>query len=174
MVSLKTLEFVLNGKPVTAHVREGDHMLDVLRTELGIISVKDGCAPEGMCGACTVMVDGHAVVSCAQPAERLAGKHVITHEGLSDEARAQWAHGFVSAGASQCGFCSPGIVMKAEALLQKEPSPSRDRIVKSLAGNLCRCTGYTKVVEAIEMVAAARRGEPMPELDRSGRVGSRT
>ncbi len=148
-------------------------MLDVLRTEFGVISVKDGCAPEGMCGACTVLIDGHAVVSCAQPAARLAGKQVVTQEGLSPDTRALWADCFVSAGASQCGFCSPGIVMKAEALLAKDPTPTRERIAKALAGNLCRCTGYVKIIDAIELAAAARRGEPAPIREGSGKVGSR-
>ena len=174
MVSLKTVDFTLNGLPVSLQIEEGEHMLDVLRTTAGITSVKDGCAPEGMCGACTVLIDGKAVVSCAQPAQRLAGKHVVTQEGLASTVRAQWARAFVAAGASQCGFCSPGIVMKAEALLAREPNPTRERIAHALAGNLCRCTGYVKIVDAIELVAAARRGEPLPALDVSGRVGSRT
>jgi selenium-dependent xanthine dehydrogenase len=166
--------FTLNGRLVTLDVRPGASMLDVLREQCGVTSVKDGCAPEGMCGACTVLIDGHAVVSCAQPAERLAGKSVISQEGLTAAQRERWAECFVAAGASQCGFCSPGIVMKAEALLDKDPNPSRERILKSLAGNLCRCTGYAKIVDAIELAAAARRGEPLPDVDRSGAVGSRT
>ncbi len=169
-----TLRFELNGDPVEVEVREGASLLEALREGCGITSVKDGCAPEGSCGACTVMVDGRAVVSCAQPAARFAGKSVVTQEGLPVEARAMWAHGFVAAGASQCGFCSPGIVMKAESLLARQPAPSREEIARALAGNLCRCTGYTKIIDAIAMVAAARAGVPLPEVDRSGRVGSRT
>lgn len=169
-----TLRFELNGDPVEVEVREGASLLEVLREGCGITSVKDGCAPEGSCGACTVMVDGRAVVSCAQPAARFAGKSVVTQEGLSAEARAMWAHGFIAAGASQCGFCSPGIVMKAESLLARQPAPGREEIARALAGNLCRCTGYTKIIDAIAMVAAARAGVPLPEVDRSGRVGSRT
>src|SRR6266545_7513076 len=133
------MDFTLNGRPVSVEVREGASLLDVLREGCCVTSVKDGCAPEGSCGACTVM-----------------------------------AEGFVAAGASQCGFCSPGIVMKAESLLAKDPDPSREQIAKALAGNLCRCTGYVKIVDAIRLVAAAKRGEPLPEIDRSGRVGTRT
>ncbi len=136
--------------------------------------MKDGCAPEGSCGACTVIVDGRAVVSCAQPAERAAGRSVVTQEGLDAATRERWARAFVVAGASQCGFCSPGIVMKAEAMLAKEPSPTRQQITRALAGNLCRCTGYVKIIDAVELAAADARGETIPEIDRSGRVGSRT
>ena len=107
--------------------------------------MKDGCAPEGSCGACTVLVDGRAVVSCAQKATRVEGKHVVTQEGLSERDAALWADCFAAAGASQCGYCSPGIVMKAKALLAKNPDPSRDEVAHALLGNLCRCTGYVKV-----------------------------
>ncbi|MDR7463100.1 MAG: selenium-dependent xanthine dehydrogenase [Armatimonadota bacterium] len=168
------MEFILNGRPVSVEAREGESLLEVLRERCGLTSMKDGCAPEGSCGACTVLVDGRAAVSCAQPAARVAGRRVTTLEGLPQERRAQWAECFVVAGASQCGFCSPGIVMKAEALLQRNPAPSREEILRALAGNLCRCTGYIKIVEAIRLAAAARRGEPIPAPDWSGRVGSRT
>ena len=168
------MEFTLNGKAVSAEPAEGTSLLELLRTELGVRSVKDGCAPEGSCGACTVIVEGRAVVSCAQKATRFEGKHVVTHEGLSEEERRLWSESFVAAGASQCGYCSPGIVMKAEVLLQKHPEPTREEIAHALLGNLCRCTGYVKVIDAIELAAAAQRGEPLPEPDRSGRVGSRT
>jgi xanthine dehydrogenase molybdenum-binding subunit len=168
------MEFTLNGRPEAVDVRPGASLLDLLRDGGGLTSMKDGCAPEGSCGACTVIVDGRAVVSCAQPAERVAGRSVTTQEGLDADVRDRWARAFVLAGASQCGFCSPGIVMKAEAMLSKEPSPTRQQIARGLAGNLCRCTGYIKIVDAIELSAAARRGEPIPEIDRTGRVGSRT
>jgi selenium-dependent xanthine dehydrogenase len=168
------VEFTLNGKSVTVEPGEDESLLELLREKLGVRSVKDGCAPEGSCGACTVLVDGRAVVSCAQKATRFEGKHVTTHEGLSEQDRLRWSESFVAAGASQCGYCSPGIVMKAEALLHKHPEPTRDEIAHALLGNLCRCTGYVKIVDAIELSAAARLGTPLPEPDRSGRVGSRT
>ncbi len=169
-----TLEFTLNGRAVSVQVQDGEALLEVLRERCGLTSMKDGCAPEGSCGACTVMVDGRAAVSCAQPAVRIAGKRVTTLEGLAPERRDQWADCFVAAGASQCGFCSPGIVMKAESLLGRSPSPSRDEVTRALAGNLCRCTGYVKIIDAVEYAAAARRGESVPQSDWSGRVGSRT
>ncbi|HEX6330524.1 MAG TPA: selenium-dependent xanthine dehydrogenase [Actinomycetota bacterium] len=168
------MDLTLNGKPVSVTARPGRSLLDLLREELGVTSVKDGCAPEGSCGACTVLVDGRAVVSCAQKADHAEGRSVVTQEGLDPAERERWGDGFVVAGASQCGFCSPGIVMKAEGLLAKNPTPSREEIAKALAGNLCRCTGYVKIFDAVELVAASRAGEPMPEPDRSGRVGSRT
>jgi len=168
------MELTLNGERVEANPREGESLLELLREDFGLCSVKDGCAPEGSCGACTVIVDGHAVVSCAQKAERVAGKSVVTQEGLSEETRRQWADAFVAAGASQCGYCSPGIVMKSEALLGKSTDPSREEVAHALLGNLCRCTGYVKVVDAVELVAAARRGEPLPVLESSGRVGARS
>ncbi|MGH2555726.1 MAG: selenium-dependent xanthine dehydrogenase [Actinomycetota bacterium] len=168
------MEFTLNGRLMSVDPPDGASLLDVLREKCGVTSVKDGCAPEGSCGACTVLVDGKAVVSCAQPAKRAEGRDIVTHEGLPDDERALWAHAFVAAGASQCGFCSPGIVMKAESLLAKRDDPSREDVARALAGNLCRCTGYVKIIDAIQLAAGAKRGEPLPEVDRSGRVGSRT
>ena len=168
------MDLILNGRPVSVSPREGMSLLELLREELGVTSVKDGCAPEGSCGACTVLVNGKAVVSCAQKATRAANRDVVTQDGLAAEERERWADGFVVSGASQCGFCSPGIIMKAEGLLAKTAMPSRGEIGKALAGNLCRCTGYLKIVDAVELVARSRAGEPMPPIDLSGRVGSRT
>jgi xanthine dehydrogenase molybdenum-binding subunit len=167
------MELTLNGEKVVAEPREGQSLLELLRDDLGLRSMKDGCAPEGSCGACTVLVDGRAVVSCAQKATRVEGKSVVTQEGLPDETRQLWADVFVAAGASQCGFCSPGIVMKAEALLARKPSPSRDEIAHALLGNLCRCTGYTKILDAIELASAAKRGEPRVVPDGGAGVGER-
>src|ERR687892_1072923 len=167
------MEFTLNGRPVSVDVRDDASLLEALREGAGVTSVKDGCAPEGSCGACTVIVDGKAVVSCAQPATRAEGKHVTTLEGLSQETRDRWADSFVASGASQCRFCSPGIVMKSEAMLEKNAQPSREEIARGLAGNLCRCTGYVKIVDAVEFAARGRRGEAVPRPDSSGRVGAR-
>ncbi len=152
------MRLTLNGREIDIEARPTSSLLELLREGCGLRSMKDGCAPEGSCGACTVMVDGRPVVSCAQPAERAAGRTVVTLEGLPPDVRAAWADAFLASGGSQCGYCTPGIVMKAEGLLAREPNPSRDEIAKALAGNLCRCTGYVKVIEAIEAVAARRRG----------------
>ena len=168
------VDFTLNGKPVAIDLRPDMTMLELLREECGITSVKDGCAPEGSCGACTVLMDGRAVVSCAQLATRAAGRSLLTQDGLPAADRERWAQAFVASGASQCGFCSPGIVMKAEALLGRNGDPSREEVAHALAGNLCRCTGYVKIIDAVRLAAAARRGEPIPAIDVSGRVGSRT
>jgi len=156
------MDFTLNGRPVSVQPAPGESLLGVLRGPFGLRSMKDGCAPEGSCGACTVIVDGRAVVSCAQAATRVAGRSVETLEGLPADTRQAFADAFVAAGASQCGYCSPGIVMKSEALLRREPAPTRDAIARSLAGNLCRCTGYASILDAVERVAARRRGAAVP------------
>ncbi len=167
------VEFTLNGRRVSVGVRDGQSLLEVLREQCGLTSMKDGCAPEGSCGTCTVLVDGNAAVSCAQPASRIAGRSVTTLEGLSAERRALWADCFASAGASQCGFCSPGVVMKAEGLLRRTPRPTRQAIAHALAGNICRCTGYGKIIDAIESAARAPDGEPARVPDARPGVGSR-
>ena len=167
------VDFELNGVARSVSIAAGTSLLDLLRVHCGLRSMKDGCAPEGSCGACTVVVDGRPVVSCAQPAERVAGRRVETLEGLADDVRDLWADAFTATGASQCGYCTPGIVMKAEALLRREAEPGREAITKSLAGNLCRCTGYLSIVDAIEQVAVARRGGPRPVVEAGDRIGAR-
>jgi xanthine dehydrogenase molybdenum-binding subunit len=151
------MQFILNGRTVDVRPRPDASLLEVLRNDCGLRSMKDGCAPEGSCGACTVVVDGRAVVSCAQPASRIEGRTVVTLEGLAGSSRDAWAASFTVNGASQCGFCTPGIVMKAEVLLGRIKEPTREEIARALAGNLCRCTGYVKVLDAIESVVSARR-----------------
>ena len=168
------ISFSLNGEPVSADVRDGERLLEVLRERFGLRSMKDGCAPEGSCGACTVLVNGRAAVSCAQDATRVQGAEVITLEGLPDATRDLWANALVSSGGAQCGYCTPGIVMKAEATLARDPAPTREALARSLAGNLCRCTGYVKVLDALETVAAVKRGElPAPTPGRQAGVGAR-
>ena len=167
------MDFTLNGKSVSVPAEQGESLLALLRDKCGVTSAKDGCAPEGSCGACTVLVDGKAVVSCAQGATRVAGREVTTLEGLPLEDRELWAGSFVAAGASQCGFCSPGMVMKAESLLRRNPNPARAQVTSALAGNLCRCTGYVKIIDGVLLAASARRGTPLPQSDGSGRVGTR-
>ncbi len=153
------MDFTLNGQAIEVDAHPDASLLSVLRDQCGLRSLKDGCAPEGSCGACTVIVDGRAVVSCARPARRAEGRVIETIEGLPDATRAVWADAFVATGASQCGYCSPGIVMKAEALLRREAAPDRQAIATALAGNLCRCTGYAPIIDAIALAAAVRRGE---------------
>ncbi len=151
------MQFTLNGRSVETEILEGDNLLDLLRDRFGLRSPKDGCAPEGSCGACTVLVDGRATVACTLDARRVAGRHVLTLEGLAPDVREAWADAFVAAGAVQCGYCTPGMVMRAEALVAQNPDPSNDEIAHALAGNLCRCTGYASVIEAVRRAAALRR-----------------
>ena len=163
-----TVSFLVNGKEVAVRA-DHPHLLAALREELGLISAKDGCAPSGQCGCCTVLVNGRAVVSCQMPLQRIQGKEIVTLEGLDPVERDRLARGFASTGALQCGFCTPGIVMRAKALIdQKGSALDRKTINGRLGAHLCRCTGYTKIVEAIELLAS---GEPIPTVARPGGVG---
>lgn len=162
------IEFTLNGKPVTVH-GEHPHLLSALRDELDTTSPKDGCSPSGQCGCCTVMVDGKAVVSCTQAVDKVAGKDVVTLEGVDADERRRYAEAFAAHGGLQCGFCIPGIVMRAKSQIDKKGAALDAAAMKPhLGAHLCRCTGYVKILEAIESVAqgeecqaglAARIGE---------------
>ena len=134
------LQFILNEREVAAEVSPLDRLLDVLREELGHTGTKEGCG-EGECGACSVLLDGKLVNSCLVPALQARGADVLTIEGL-DGKDDELQRAFVEEGAVQCGFCIPGMVLAARALLQDNPHPNRDKIKHALAGNLCRCTGY--------------------------------
>nr|MBA3349379.1 2Fe-2S iron-sulfur cluster binding domain-containing protein [Actinomycetota bacterium] len=168
------LQLQVNGDTVEVHAAPDETLLDVLREHLGLFAAKDACQPEGYCGCCTVLVNGRARVACSQAASTFAGKEIVTLEGLGEQEREAFSLAFAAAGASQCGFCSPGIVMKAHDLLRKKPDPSRAEIASALGGNLCRCTGYVKVIDAIEMAGRIGAGEGQPHLDFSGRLGTRT
>ena len=147
------IEFVLNGKTCVVDAEEDERLLDVLRDRLLLTGTKEGCGV-GECGACTVIVNGAAVNSCLTLAASVAGKEVITIEGVAqDDELAPIQKAILKHHAFQCGFCTPGVVMSAKALLDKNPNPSREEIKVALAGNLCRCTGYEQIVEAIEEVA---------------------
>jgi aerobic carbon-monoxide dehydrogenase small subunit len=149
------VRFDLNGRQVDLEVRPDRRVLDLLREDLGVTGTKEGCGA-GECGACTVLIDGEARLSCLMLAAQLDGRTVITVEGL---ARNDDLHpvqeAFAEHGAVQCGFCSPGMVLAAVDLLKRHPAPNRQQIRQGLSGNLCRCTGYVKIVDAVE--AAARR-----------------
>jgi xanthine dehydrogenase molybdenum-binding subunit len=166
----------VNGQDVEIPLPEpGWTLLDVLRDGLGITSPKNGCQPQAQCGCCTVLMDGKAVLSCAIKAEKAEGKSITTLEGLDEEHRQQIAESFVRCGGVQCGFCIPGMAMRAVGLCSNGHDPSRDEIAQSLKPHLCRCTGYQQIVDSVELYSKVRHGEPLPELsasDRSGKVGT--
>jgi len=166
------LEFNLNGKAFTAMINDGASLMTVLREQAGLISPKNGCAPQGSCGCCTVIVDDKAVSACAVPAIKTNGKNVFTLEGFTEEERDIFAKSFTLSGGLQCGFCIPGIVVRAKQLISKNPLPSRDEIATSLNNHICRCTGFVKILDAIEMASQALNGNPLPEPDYSAKIGS--
>ena len=147
------VSFTVNGVAVTVGSHH-PHLLSALRDELDLTSPKDGCSPSGQCGCCTVHIDGKAVVSCQQPVAKVAGKSVVTLEGVAEAERRRFADAFAACGGLQCGFCIPGIVMRAKAQIDKKGADlRRDEMSRHLGAHLCRCTGYVKVLDAIEAVA---------------------
>lgn len=167
-----TVSFTLNGATCRKEYAEGESLMEVLRERCDLISPKNGCAPQGQCGCCTVMLDGKAVVSCVIDPAKAEGKEVFTLEGLPEREKAIFKEAFVWTAGLQCGFCIPGIVMRAKWLLGKNPHPSREEIAKQLGPHLCRCTGYVKIIDAIEHAAARLSGAPAPQLDWSGKIGT--
>ncbi|MBN2243229.1 MAG: (2Fe-2S)-binding protein [Acidobacteria bacterium] len=149
----ETIQFTLNGKPTTIEV-EGDRtLLWVLRTDLGLTGTKFGCGM-GLCGSCTVVVDRKAVRSCRLPVRNVNGKDVMTVEGLAQgDALHPLQKAFLEYGAVQCGFCTPGMLMNAYALLLQNPDATRDEIIQGMDNNLCRCSAHTRIVQAIESVS---------------------
>ncbi len=151
--------FRLNGVSRQVAVAPGETLLETLRERLGITSLKEGCSGQGQCGCCVVRINGRVVTSCTRPTTKVAGQDVVTLEGLAPADRQLLSRCFVAAGGVQCGFCTPGMVVRAAALLASNPKPSRAEISKQIAGHLCRCTGYVKILDAIELAARVRRGE---------------
>lgn len=150
------LSFKLNGKTVETTVDPGTLLVDLLRETFGLTGTKAGCR-EGECGACTVLVDGEACNSCLMPALKVQGREVTTIEGLqkADGSLDPIQEAFMEVGAAQCGFCTPGMIMNAKALLSNNPDPADNEIRIALSGVLCRCTGYRKIVQAVKNAAAA-------------------
>ncbi len=162
----------VNGEPHEVAFAPHKTLLEVLREELSLTGTKHGCEL-GECGACTVQVDGTPMLSCLYLAVDAVGKDVRTVEGLAPGAElTPLQHAFADLGAAQCGYCTPGILMTADALLRENARPTRDDVAQALAGNLCRCTGYLKIFEAVELAAARMRGEPA-EPSRESIHGSR-
>ena len=163
-------QFTVNGAACSTD--EKKPLLRYLRDDLQLYSVKDGCS-EGVCGSCTVVADGAAVRACIMTTEKAAGKSILTVEGLADREKEAFVYAFGSRGAVQCGFCTPGMVMAGKALLDKNPDPTEEDIKKAIRGNLCRCTGYKKIIEAIQLTAAILRGEAEidEELEKGGNFG---
>ena len=155
------ISFTLNGRPRQVECPPDERVVDLLRRDLELTGSKEGCGA-GECGACTVLVDGQSRLSCLMLAAQLQGRSITTIEGLADE---QGLHplqeAFVEKGAVQCGFCTPGMILAAVDLLSRRPHPDREEIRQGLSGNLCRCTGYQKIIDAVE-VASRRPGEEGP------------
>ncbi len=159
------ISFTLNGTRTEASCEPDQHFLDVLREECGITSAKDGCSPQGYCGCCTILVDGRPALACLRKAEQMDGRDVVTLDGIDPVKRETLARAFVQEGAVQCGFCTPGIAMRAYALLERDSEPTRQTIQRALSGNLCRCTGYVRIVDAVQTAAEMWSGDPIDRTD---------
>jgi carbon-monoxide dehydrogenase small subunit len=147
---VEALTMKLNGEKVTIYVKADAMLLDVLRDELGLMGTKEACG-QGECGACTVLLEGEPVTSCLVPALKAQGREVMTVEGLASAGELHpLQKAFIEHGAVQCGYCTPGMLMSAKALLDRNPHPTGEEIKEAISGNLCRCTGYVKIVEAIK------------------------
>ena len=154
------VEFCLNGKPVSMETAPDRRVVDLLREELGLTGTKE-CCGSGECGACTILVDGESRLSCLMLAAQLTGRSVTTIEGVAGEAGMHIVQrAFVEQGAVQCGFCTPGMILATLDLLRRIPNPTREEVRRELSGNLCRCTGYQKIVDAVLVAASAlNKGE---------------
>jgi len=156
---MPSIRFTLDGGPVQANAEADMTALEVLRDQLGVTSVKDGCSPQAACGCCTAIINGRPAMTCVKTAQQLDGAEVTTLAGLAEVKRRTLARAFTEVGGLQCGFCTPGIAVRASALLDKNPGASRDKIRSTLGSHLCRCTGYQRIVDAIE-IAGRRWTEP--------------
>jgi aerobic-type carbon monoxide dehydrogenase small subunit (CoxS/CutS family) len=163
-VAAPAVTFALNGATVTVG-DDGASLLDALREDLGCRSVKDGCSPQGQCGCCTVWVDGAARVACVTPLRRVAGRAVTTVDGLVPDLRDRWVDAFVATGASQCGFCTPGILLRLAALENGARPPTRQAVESALLAHLCRCTGWQSIVEAGCIALGLTEAAPRPLRD---------
>jgi CO/xanthine dehydrogenase Mo-binding subunit/aerobic-type carbon monoxide dehydrogenase small subunit (CoxS/CutS family) len=160
------VKFKLNGKRIEVPYEPGMHFLEVLREECGIVSAKNGCAPEGTCGCCAVLVDGRPVLSCLRKPEQMEGRDVVTLEGVPEEMRKVLGEAFALEGGVQCGFCIPGIVVRASSMLRQGCTEDREAVEQGLSGHLCRCTGYARIVDAIQTAGDAwKNGGGLPRTE---------
>jgi len=156
-MSKKPVSFVLNNNETSVFVESGGNLLDELRRTVGDLSPKYGCG-QGTCGACTVLIDGEPQLSCLVMAERIDGRSIQTTGGLANGPDLHpLQKAFVEGFAAQCGFCSPGMLMAAKSLLDRNPDPSREEVSEAISGNLCRCTGYEPIIDAIQVAAESMR-----------------
>ena len=154
----EAIQFTLNGKPVRLEVDGDRRLLDVLRADLGITGPKYGCG-DGICGACTVLVNNEAIPSCQIPVNSVNGQDVVTIEGLEKDGRLHpLQKAFIKHDALQCGYCTPGMIMKALGLLTENPQPTREEIISTMDDNLCRCGAHTRIVDAIQTAAQEMKG----------------
>ena len=165
--------FSLNGAAQQVAAYPDQSLLEVLREQFRVTSVKNGCAPQGQCGCCLVLVNGAPKDSCAVTMEKVEGKEILTLEGVSEDERQLYANAFQIAAGLQCGFCTPGLVLRIKWLTDRGRLLTRAEIAKALNGHLCRCTGYVKIIDAVEMIFAAKRGVPLPALHAEGGIGER-
>ncbi|MBA4391590.1 MAG: ferredoxin [Syntrophus sp. (in: bacteria)] len=148
------ISFVLNGKEIVINAEPDQRVIDLLREDLGLTGAKEGCGA-GECGACTILVDNESRLSCLMLAAQLEGKTITTIEGIAKEGEFHpLQEAFIEYGAVQCGFCTPGMILSAVDLLAKNPGPTREEIKEGMSGNLCRCTGYQKIVDSVEMAVS--------------------
>jgi len=152
-MAARTISFTLNGEVTEVIAEPGEMLLDVLRDKLGLTGTKEGCGTGG-CGACTVILDGLTVNACLTPMGKVVGSKLVTIEGVATHDLHPVQQALIDTGAVQCGYCIPGIVMSSKALLDRRPNPTLNEIRKALDGNLCRCTGYVKIEEAVQRAAA--------------------
>lgn len=155
-MALKPVTFILNGEPKAAFTEDGQNLLDMLRRGVGDLSPKYGCA-QGSCGACTVLINGAPQLACLVLAEAVEGHNLETAAGLEHATLHPLQEAFMQRFAAQCGYCTPGMLMAAKALLNANPRPTRDQVIEAISGNLCRCTGYEPIIAAILDVAEGRR-----------------
>ncbi len=153
-----TIQLNLNGTDRSVTADPNKRLVDFLREDMGMTSVKEGCG-EGECGACTIIYNGKAVTSCLMLAGQADGATIVTLEGVSKDGELDYIQkAFVEAGAVQCGYCTPGMVLSAKALLDKKPNATNEEISRAMSGNLCRCTGYSKIIKAVETARDTKGG----------------